>query len=300
MCQPGPHGMTENAAIAVTETHLLTASGDGLLLGTPQSPLLRVPIPSDASDVRFGSEAPGLEFSAHPDGGVALLGSLAPGEAPVQIAYRVPVGTGGAKLVRSFGVRVPLLRIFVADTGLLSPSSPRLHRAKPVRTEDLNYLSLEAFDVAAGEPVALALDALPPRRTGSPNIARAAAAIAALGLVAWLVLPVVRRGESEAVAEALPAEPARNEREAIYDAIRDLDHDFETDKVSAADHGQLREELRARAAVLIRAEEGGRSAAPPSGADSAARPACAACGAAPAPDHRFCARCGAPLGAPAA
>jgi len=285
----------DDAAIAVQETHLVSVGGDGLLLGTLETPLLRVPIPSDASDVRFGSEAPGLEFAAHPDGGVAVLGSVSPGEVPVQIAYRVPVSAEGARLARSFGVRVPLLRIYLADTGRVIPSSPRLHRARPVRTEDLNYLALEAFDVAPGEEVALALEPLPPRGAASPTAARAVAAMLGLVVLGWIVWPFARRGG--AASEPERDEPARDERAAIYDAIRDLDHDFETSKLSAEDHAGLRASLRARAATLIQAED-----SPPL-AGAAAQPApraCGQCGATASAEHRFCATCGAALGSPAA
>lgn len=111
----------------------------------------------------------------------------------------------------------------------------------------------------------------------------------------------------------------REEREALYAAIGDLDHDLETGKLSAADHAELRAELRARAIHLLREEraagaEGGasaadsemraaasaearaESAAPPPG-DGAATPRCAACGFEAAQAHRFCAHCGAPLNA---
>ncbi len=284
----------DDAAIAVEETHLVAVGGDGLVLGTLETPLLRVPIPSDASDVRFGSEAQGLEFAAHPGGGVAVLGSLSPGEVAVQIAYRVPVAADGARLTRSFGVRVPLLRVFLADTGRVIPSSPRLHRARSIRTEDLNYLALEAFDVAAGEDVALALEPLPPRGAASPTAARAVAAALGLAVLAWIVWPFSRRGVPAADAE--PDEPGRNEREAIYDAIRDLDHDFETAKVSAEDHTRLRESLRARAATLIQSEASGARA----GAAPSAPRVCGQCGATAAAEHRFCAACGAGLGSPAA
>jgi len=300
----------DDAAIDVNETHVLAVSGDGLVLGTPQSPLLRVPIPADASDVRFGSEAPGLEFSEHPQGGVAVLGSASPGEIPLQIAYRVPVDASGARLVRSFGAKVPLLRVFLADTGRLAPSSPRMHRSRPVRTEDLNYLALEAFDVAPAEEVALALEALPPRRAASAGALRAIAALAAIGVVAWLFAPVALRGGAAASADE-PADPERDERAALYQAIRDLDHDFETAKVSADDHARLGAELRARAAALLRADESGAARREPTGSDpighlgsdpnwpTAAR-ICASCGAPAADEHRFCASCGAPLGASAA
>ncbi len=300
----------DDAAISVSETHLVAASGDGLLLGTPATPLLRVPIPPGASDVRFGSEAPGLAFAPGPDGAVAVTGSLSPGEVPVQIAYRVPVSPAGARLARSFGAPVALLRIFVADTGRLLPASPRLHRTKPVRTEDLNYLGLEAFDVEAGEEVNVALDPLPPRGGASPALARGLAALGGLALLAWVALPFRARAGSTASADA--GEPRQAEREAIYQAIRDLDHDFETGKVSADDHARLRESLRLRAAALIRAEASaaaravsgemaGASHAPPATpAPADLVRACGQCGAATAPEHRFCPSCGAPLGAPAA
>jgi hypothetical protein len=291
----------DDAAINVTETHVVTASGSALLLGTLEAPLLRMPIPQGASDIRFGSDAQGLAFAPQPDGGVAVMGSLAPGEMPIQIAYRVPVTEAGARLTRSFGVRVPLLRVFVADTGRVTPSGARLHRAKPVRTEDLNYLGLEAFDVDAGEEVAIRLDPLPPHGSANPNVARALAGLAGVGLLAWVLLPFARRsGGAPAASER--DEPARNEREAVYDAIRDLDHDYETAKLSAEDHSRLRDDLRQRAAALIRAEEAG-AAIPAPGAAPAIAPtarACVQCHAVAAPEHRFCASCGAPLGAPAA
>ena len=291
----------DDAAIAVSETHVVAVSGSALLVGTPESPLLRVPIPADASDVRFGSAATGLAFAPDPRGGVAVLGSLAPGRVPVQIAYRVPVGSDGARLSRSFSAPAPLVRVFVADTGRLSPSSPRLHRARPVRTEDLNYLGLEAFDVAAGEEVAIALDPLPARGAASPAVARALALALGLGMLAWVALPFRPRDEREPAspaADTFASEPARDEREAIYDAIRDLDHDFETAKVSADDHARLRDELRARAAELM----GAREPADGGAAQSISAPprACGQCGANAAEEHRFCASCGAPLGAPAA
>jgi hypothetical protein len=285
----------DDAAVSVRETHVINATGDALLLGTRESPLLRVPLPRDANDVRFGSEAPGLAFEADAHGDVEVLGSLSPGPAPIQIEYRVPVGEEGARLSRRFGVRVPLLRIFVADTGRIAPRSDRLHRARPVRTEDLNYLALEAFDVAPGEEVALTLDRLPPRGAAGAAPARLLAALLGLGLLGWAALPFVRRAGASAGESAPAAEPAHSEREALYAAIRDLDHDFETAKLSAEDHARLRSELRQRAAALIRVEEGGVPASAP------AEPrVCPRCAAAAAPEHRFCASCGAPLGAAAA
>jgi hypothetical protein len=119
-----------------------------------------------------------------------------------------------------------------------------------------------------------------------------------------------RRGdERDAPQEEAEAElsTARREREAIYEAIRDLDYDVETGKVEAADHTRLRDELRGRAAVLLQAEQAAQTASEPvhkpgasgraaSGASGGS--SCTQCGAAADAAHRFCAQCGAALAAP--
>jgi hypothetical protein len=46
----------------------------------------------------------------------------------------------------------------------------------------------------------------------------------------------------------------RDRRESIYDAIRDLDHDFETGKLSREDHAEMRAELRQQAVEFMRLE----------------------------------------------
>jgi hypothetical protein len=121
-----------------------------------------------------------------------------------------------------------------------------------------------------------------------------------------LISPLRERRAFGAGAPEAELSLARREREALYEAIRDLDHDFETGKVASDDHTRLSEELRARAAALLaqeRAETG--SSAPHSKPGSPGRAAseasvgtCPACGIASDPSHRFCAQCGAALAAP--
>jgi hypothetical protein len=240
--------------------------------------------------VRVGSEAPGLELAAPPEGGLALLGAVAPGELRVDIGYQLPVAAAPAVLERSFASRVPVFSVFVADTGRLAPNSQRLHRRRPLRTSDLTYLHLEAFELAPGEKVELELGLLPARgRSGRPLALGFVALVA--GVSIWLLTSPLRvRHPAEPVAEPA-AGAARREREALYEAIRDLDHDFETAKLSAEDHTRLREELRGQALALLEAERRQAPAAP------APAPGCAACGAASEPGHRFCPQCGKPLGA---
>lgn len=366
------------AALSVREIHELRAEGETPLRGTLQAPLLRIPLPQQAVELRARSSDAGLELRPVPtpaesavgagagaagavgasaEGGagaagesLAILGSLAPGELRVELEYRLPAPAADtpARFARRLPVRIPLLEIYLVDTGDLAPRSKLLHRRRPARDGATNYLRLEAFEVAPGEEVALTVERLPPRSAVSQSAALAAAWALALGAVAVLLGPLMgfrprraptgaQAAASAAGARALREEAAlaalREEREALYAAIGDLDHDLETGKLSAADHAELRAELRARAIHLLREERAtspaadgaaaaadgaapaadseaadseiraaasadaraeSESEAQPPGEDTAA-PRCADCGFEAAQAHRFCAHCGAPL-----
>jgi hypothetical protein len=287
----------DDAALDVTETHVLDVRGGATVLGTADAPLVRIPLPEAARRLRFGSDRPGLELAPHTTGGLAAVGSVPPGEAVIELAYQLPAGEEPATLERSFAARIPVLSIFVADTGQLAPRSERLHRRRPLRTPDRTYLHLEAFEVAAGEVVALELGRLPARSRSARPLALGAVGLAALASI-WLLTSPLRTERREATGAAEPdLAPAREEREAVYDAIRDLDHDFETGKLSAEDHERLRDELRARALTLLEAE---RAAADRADAPEPVARRCSACDAEAAPAHRFCAQCGHALPDPAA
>jgi hypothetical protein len=295
----------DDAALDVTETHVLRIDSKTHVLGSLSAPLLRIPLPEGATKLRFGSDAPGIELAPHPEGGLAVLGAVAPGEARVELAYQLPSGEP-ARLSRTLAAPTPVLSIFVADTGQLAPSSERLHRRRPIRTDDLTYLHFEAFEVGAGETVSLELGRLPPRGGTSRGLALALVLAGAGAAVGWLIHPLSQRrvGDARGAAQAgAELSSARRERESLYEAIRDLDHDFETGKVAAEDHARLGDDLRARAAALLSAERDqaavSRAASPAQpGAQRAAgerRTQCGACGASAEPAHRFCAQCGAAL-----
>lgn len=286
----------DDAALDVTETHLLRVDSDTHVLGNADAPLLRIPLPEGAAKLRFGSDAPGLELAPHPDGGLSVLGTVAPGEARVELAYQLPTGEPPARLARTLATRTPVFSVFVADTGRLALRSDRLHRRRPLRTNDLTYLHFEAFEVDAGEPVVLEIGQLPPSARGSGALALGLVLAAAAGTAWLLISPLRLRGTAGADAPEAELSLARREREALYEAIRDLDHDFETGKVAAEDHARLGDELRGRAAALL-AEERARTAAVPA-ASEPRRTGCVACGAAADPSHRFCAQCGAALTVP--
>ena len=294
----------DDAALDVTETHVLRIDSDSHVMGSADAPLLRIPLPEGAAKLRFGSDAPGLELAPHPQGGLAVQGSVAPGESRVELSYQLASGEPPARLARTLATRTPVFSVFVADTGRLAPRSERLHRRRPIRTNDLTYLHFEAFEVDAGEEVALELGLLPPRARGSATLALACV-LAGAAAAAWLLIdPLRQRRSGGAAAPEVELSAARREREALYEAIRDLDHDFETGKVAEEDHARLRDELRARAAALLAQERAHAAASaalpaqPPRG-DAARGPSpCPSCGAAVEPAHRFCAQCGAALARP--
>ena len=294
------------AAVQVNETHVLEVEGTQRLRAAPEQPLYRIPVPPRAADLRFGSDAADATLRPDPEGGLAVSGTLAPGETRVELAYRLPVASFPTHLAWQFAVRLPLLSVYVAETGSLAPTSARLHRRRPVRSQDLVYSHFEAFEVAAGKPVDLSIEQIPPRLS-LPRLAwLGLGGGLAVATVAFLMAPVWRaRDPGRLEAEPVPRASVR-ERQQIYEAIADLDHDFETGKVSAEDHARLRAELRQRAVALLAEERAARTRAWPSAPASPAEAnaaeaqpeACASCGAVPRPDDRFCGRCGRPLAAP--
>lgn len=277
-------GDLDGALLTVREEHVLRVEGSTPVIGR-DAPLARIPLPEGATDVRFGARdsSSGLAPS---EGALAVLGPLAPGETTVELAYRLPV-TDPLTVTRRFGGALPLVSVYLADNGNLDVDSERLHRRRPVRTQDRTYLHLEAFDVGADEEVAFRIATRPPRATLSATASRGAMALGALLAIALLMAPL--RGPSADEADE-GEDASQRERRAVYAALRDLEHDFETGKVDAPDHDRMRGELRARALELLGREQEG-----PQAADAPA--ACPSCGAPKGPEDRFCSRCGTRLGA---
>jgi hypothetical protein len=114
------------------------------------------------------------------------------------------------------------------------------------------------------------------------------ALVIGVGGVAFLTGPLRTPSQEE---ETEPeASPSRRERDSVVAAIRDLDHDYETGKVSEADYESFREELRARALALLREERLPQKPQP-----TLDPTACPACAVSLRPGDRFCAQCGAPI-----
>jgi hypothetical protein len=281
----------DDAALEVEERIEVIADGDGAPLSSAAVPLLCVPVPESASELRFSSATFNAGLRRDPSGDLAIHGPLPRGNTQLALSYRLPATRAGAALAKSFDRAVPLLSVLVADNGVVAETT-RLHRRKSARVDDRNYLHLEAFAIEPGEAIEIGL-----RRT-EPAVARGHAApasfalFAGLAALAFLLGPLRSRG-------APPLAPAESEgREVERDAIRRsldaLDEDLETGKLSAEDHAAMRAELRARAAELLLAPSPAvRSEPPPQSAPRY----CSACGSSVRANDAFCSQCGNKLSA---
>jgi hypothetical protein len=170
------------------------------------------------------------------------------------------------------------------DAGVLYP-------ARPARDDEgQTFQRYVGFDLPAGTRLPLSIQPLPPRGSERPALTAGLAALLGAALIFFEGRPVTR--EAHAPAETGGADPEELEKQALYSALRDLEHDFDTGKLSEEDRDRLRAELRRDALVALarRRGSGVRAAAPELPA-----PHCGECGRAAGPEDAFCATCGAKL-----
>lgn len=269
----------DDAVLAVNESHQLRVP-----VSLPESdlPLLCIALPEGARNPRFSGDSMRWGLSRDPSGVLSLHGPLPAGEPTISLRYDVPVPGEPMRFERRFGSALDRLEIVVADTGI-APLTDRLHPLRAMHSEGRNYLRLEGFAIEPGEVVSVELARLETQGGSARGFAALATGLGALAAVGFLTAPLLggpRRDEEDSEDTGL-----RGEREFIYRALDDLDEDLETGKLLPEDHEQMRGELRARAASLLRAEREGHPAPAPS-------PHCRGCGQALRAGDRFCSQCG--------
>ena len=136
----------------------------------------------------------------------------------------------------------------------------------------------------------------------------AAFVLGALALVAVL-MPFFRRQGAAPKEEPLsPADELQHEKDGIYLAIREIEFDYRTGKVSDEDYAALMTRYRARAIDLMKAVDQIETADRAAHRDvveaeiratlaadprtAVPLPVCPGCGATHLPVHRFCTHCG--------
>ncbi len=280
------------AALTVREEHQLSVSGDRVLVAPGDAALYHIDLLDDARDVRFATDPPGIALAPGAAGGIDVAGPLPAGDSTIELLYHVPVTDGRGEVTLSSSRAVPLLSIFVADTGL-DIHSDRLHRRRPVRSQDRTYLNLEAFEVEPGEKVQLTLTSIESGGATGTTLAWIAAVVGAAAITALLLAPLRPTPSSAEEASSADDTGAPGERESLYAAMRDLEEDFETGKLSAPDHELMHEELRVRALALLQREREEKRERPLAAVPETAAATCARCGAERREQDRFCGQCGA-------
>ncbi len=275
------------ARLALREEYAIEVDGTEPVVAESDEPLVRLALPDDAEALRFGSDTSGVELTPHPDGGLGVLGPLPPGQTTLSLRYTVPVAAAETVLSRNVASHVGLLAVYVTDDGRTRATSERLHRRRPVRSSDRNYIHLEGFEIEEDERVAVSIAALAPRLSLPRPAFLAGLGVATLA-IGWLVSAPLLRREGSLTPDVESA--AERERLSLLASLRDLEHDFETGKISAADHERLRSVLRRRALAARAAGEAEEA----EGVDNA-EPSCPSCDAIPSPSARYCEQCGTSL-----
>jgi hypothetical protein len=117
-------------------------------------------------------------------------------------------------------------------------------------------------------------------------------AAALLGLLAlWLVLRPLFVSTVPAPRAEEPLDPEETDRGVALTALKEIEFDRETGKLSDADYDYLKTKYTAAALEALRARTLRSAAA----SLSPGAPACATCGPRPEPDAVFCSTCGSRL-----
>lgn len=115
------------------------------------------------------------------------------------------------------------------------------------------------------------------------------------GIVLWLVLQPLYRPAATAPAFEEPEDPEETRRGIALIALKEIDFDRATGKLSDADYEMLKEKYTAEALAAIR--EDAPAAAPAPGVEASLR--CHRCGTPPEPGASYCTACGGSLHASA-
>ena len=261
-------------------------TGDRVVLPPADGPPpVRIALMPGHGELRTLSGQPPSGFE-HNDGFLALRGPVFPGQRELMFSYDLPGKDATVSSELLFPEETPSFELYIADQRVSIDTGP-LHPARPSRDDDgIVYQRFLGFDLPAGTRVPLEVRPLPPVAGYTPLATALAAALLGAGLLFFVGQPVTHAARA---SKPLVEDPAALEKQALFAALQDLEHDFETGKLSAEDRDRLRAELRADA---LRALARTHSSGP---APAAALPSCASCGHGAQAADRFCSRCGTEL-----
>ncbi len=178
---------------------------------------------------------------AETEDALELRGPLFPGARELTFSYDLPETEGELRTELWFPDGVPEFELLVLDERL-AIAAGALHPGRARRDANGSvYQRYLGFDLPAGTRLPLVVRPLPelPERA-SPGAALAAALLAG-GLLFFVGRPLGARAVG---AQGGDSDQEDAEKEALFAALRDLEHDFETGKLSSEDRDGLRDALR--------------------------------------------------------
>jgi hypothetical protein len=221
--------------------------------------------------------------------GVALRGPVHPGERPYEFAYDLEDPGDLLAIELDLPSAAEWVEVMVQDFGAEIDAGP-LHPARPARSADEIYQRFVGFDLPAGTRIPLRVAPLPPVQP-LPVPLRVLLVGLIAGALCYFVARPFAAEAGPALEEEAPEDGAEVEKAALIDSLRDLEHDFETGKISAADRNALRAEVRREALQALSRARSLEPAADSAAAEAESTAACE-CGQHPHPGDRFCSGCG--------
>lgn len=123
-----------------------------------------------------------------------------------------------------------------------------------------------------------------------------------MGIGVFVAQPLLRAKPENILNDEYEESPMQHllsRKDSIYTALKDLEFDFSTGKLSDGDYEALREKFSTEAADVLKeideTESGVKSAKKSAKRKKTAPSVCGTCGFKPQPGDRFCQSCGSPL-----
>lgn len=273
----------QNAVVANPDPVVVTLAADA-------APALRIALAPEHGEIEgiFGRLPEGVVIR---DGIAEIRGPFLPGTEGFSLQLAYDLETPGTELDLSIALpdAVEELAVYVQDFGI-DVDAGGLHPARPSRENDVIYQSFLGFELPAGSELPFRVRGLPPATQLSQPLIALVAALLAGALLFFVAGPLAIAGSGSGsgagTAETPEESPAKA---ALRAALSDLEHDFETGKLSPEDRESLRDDLRREALASL-----ARERMPLESATEPAQRTCT-CGRLAQPEDRFCASCGTAL-----
>lgn len=180
-----------------------------------------------------------------------VQGPFPPGVTLVQVACELPVYSGTLAFTQTFPVKLEQLNVVATRMPGMRLVSPQLVSQQDVTTQGQNFISGTGAEVAAGQPVAIALEGLPHHSTVPRSVAFVIALIIVAG-GAWATTAAAK-GEPQSVERRELA--ARRER--LFSELVRLENQQRAGRVDQARYTARRGEIVATLELIYGALDSG-------------------------------------------